>query len=453
MNRLSVSTASLAISVSSLVSFSGSAQTVVQQLSQSGSSLVHGIPPGCSNAMYLLAVRVTDLLAIAPVIDRDGDGALTAEDTVLTIEQMLASSFGDVNQDHVINSDDGDEFVLELIAGGEDTPRIDTSTDGFLDLDDADAVLNPDVTQVPIHYRSLASRLYGLVSAIEWSRNPDSLRGAVGPGTRVPQPHVQSISHYPSTHSAWQSMNYPNNHIIEVTRNWTTPPAPGPNHTTAVSDNRHTLSSSKSTWPPNHSFTVSETWEIDSHSYARSELWYPHPNHAVVASTTWPGNHSFDTSDGYPPGHQRSYSTTREPTPHAIAVSASWYPPSYPPNGPHESYYSNNPTHGKQNSDNWPPSHHMEVSDSWPPMHGLAASLLWPPGHVTRVSGGWPPDRRPLWPPNHVQTRSEQDQLPTKPLLPNWPLLPEGHSYLTTVKDFYGIFVPPDGGEPCVDVR
>lgn len=423
------------------------ADTISSQLS--GSSLVHGIPPECTNARYLIASRVANLLEASPAIDRDGDGVLTAEDTIRTIEQILASSFGDINQDCAVTDGDVDEFALDLLDGSEDVTRRDTSTDGFVDMEDLQIVVDPEVTQVRVSYRAMASNLYGVVSAIQWARNPASARNTSGPGTRNPQPHLQTISNYPSTHDWLTSTQYPNNHTLTVSQNWSSPPPPGPNHTTSVSSNRHTLSSSSSSWPPNHSYSMSESWNNDTHSTSRSELWYPHPNHAVSRSASWPGNHTVDVSDGYPPGHAHADSRERKPSDHVHAVSASWYPPGYP-EGPHDAWYSNHTNHGKQNSDNWPPSHHDEVSKQWPPMHGLASSLLWPPGHVTYVSGGWPTDRRPLWPPNHVEARSAQDRMPTQPLIPNWPLLPEGHSYFTTVKDFFGQIIPPE--PPCIPV-
>jgi hypothetical protein len=356
-----------------------------------------------------VAMILFDRLAAIGPVDRDGDGHLTVEDQILTIEAVIYTSFGDLNTDGRTNLDDVAEAIARMQALD---PLGDVNGDGSIDALDALLVMemeNPEIRRRLWAVRQMAEYMNDRVEEIRALGREAVM--ALWAGDPRLNDHIRAISQlYPREHGLWASVEYPDNHYYDVTRTWDRPQDPPPW--------RHTVILSKrENWPPNHWYDPSIEWKTipGEHTRARSEQWRNLPGHRYDVSRTWPENHEARISRVWPPNHAASRSGRDVyPPEHLERVSETW-------------------NHGLEFSQRkYPPNHDRSLSQSWGP-HTTMLSTTWPPNHLAEISSGWPPGVIPAWwPPNHFRGTSEEWSQPQYPLPP---LFPPDHSVFTTLRD------------------
>lgn len=439
------------------------------------------------------------LLGQGPDGDVDGDGVLTAADTIEAVAKILRGSQGDANGDAVIDEADLGA-VLDAITGLADDLGKDANADGVMDeldfqyvlekvLTSADAGVWSDTSIVLTQYLQQV-RIEGAEAFMADQSDTPQHHVAITEGWMLPPRHSteDSLEVWPPNHYKFRSLAWPDRRDDPARDPWP----------------KHTKENSKK-WPPNHNPRISSDWTEPlrhryedsrrgdpyhpwrhpqdhdtsgsdiAHNEFYSELWRRTPNHHRHRSVTWDPDgptpatppldpnrieHELSRSVLWPTDHVRSDSIVMPrpvPVVHASDVSCTWclgsscseddeawrHPPGSPP-------CWRNPAsellrHGLQRSVVWPGSHGFTVSNNWQP-HDRALSFAWPPNHVYNVSAGWPERLVPgQWPPNHLATVSQNPSAPTTRGPADWPTWPPNHDWLTTIRQVIEI---PSGVAP-----
>lgn len=394
------------------------------------------LPPVPEEPVYTASTRVLiESYPLAPVDDLDGDGSVTDADFVLWIGSQLdriemvdvdgdeewtvydeAGSLalllnklsGDVNASGAVNVFDGLEVVGQVVSAQEideytpiNLPTGDINFDLAATMTDVELVLGvatnrplPEPVEVAVNILAFVGS-----STINWAE-----RG-----------HVPSISEsYPDGLPS----SVPPNHSNSISRTWN-PTKPkwwdSPLHTKSVSK----------LWPANHDYTISDGWGPLEHQYVISRLWPT--NHEVIPSESWhpnvwqPEGHSVivsphqlhidSTSLAWDPQHERSVSVSREhdriysgrgPLKHVAATSQRVLDPDadpifFPARTTHAELISLNWGHDIVTSHlEWPPNHEGNFSTTWQPeFHVMNTSIRWPGNHQYVVSTTWKDDKGP----------------------------------------------------------
>lgn len=363
--------------------------------------------------------------------DLDGDGVLTAEDTIKAIKAVLDAGFGDVNGDVLIDDRDLKQ-VIDDAAGNASGRFSDANGDGVVDLRDVVLILNRQGQIAAERTSWLARDVYRVVSAVG-EFGPDAFT-AVGCGEEDDEfasGHMSAISQsYPGEHDALTSWDWPDNHLYFTTAGWRS---------------HHAYTTSSSNWPNNHLQQVSVGWDHPSetdlehrvpesavwppwpreHDGGHSALWHDHPNHSILMSRTWPSSpaiHDVWVTRSWPSDHYGLSSSRSDPTDHRFQVSSTY------PSG-----------HNPGVSAQWPPNHYQPMSPQWSPQHSGAISCYWPPNHIGPASATWP-GGPPSWPANHFAAISNQWNQPSRPV----PVFPPDHAWVPSARDLIPpISIPP----------
>lgn len=374
--------------------------------------------------------------------DINADGVVNFVDTRLQIESIIRASLLDPTGSKDITTDDIFAIIdaMGTQLGTASSIAADVDLDGDVDLQDLEIILDAELggTQITddFDYYSGAALLQefigGIADAVDagiYSEATAQNRAACGgsfASDNWPQPlerHTVSVSRdYPADgeHEKALSIIWPPNHQHEVSQHW--PVDCGPAGTFGTG-RKCEFEGGAEMWPANHLQQHSIGWEPpDFHSTSQSELWKFIPNHDSAISVTWPADHLRMVSHRWPAGHHGDVSESN----------------TFPDMNSHSVLISNGYTNQNQETSvDWPPSHVETLSDTWA-VHQLHNSISWPASHSFSVSQSWPAGTLPQWPPNHNHTVSGSESSP--PNLPNSPtLFPEGHSYLTTLRDILGL--------------
>lgn len=387
------------------------------------------------DVMFAVDPLLGDALRGQP--DQDGDGVVTANDTVVAIRKAVYLSFGDANADGVVDVQD---VMMVLYRIGDPLPSLieaDVDLDGVVSINDLSIVMSRqgDMVRLPRAADAVDRIFLALGSFREVGR--DAFLRNCGTGGADPCDHSQGISgSYPSSHGTIASWNYPDNHLRSISSGWDLPPEnPGGGH--------GVWASGESGWPGNHVAAASQTWNSpppgphvpatssgSAHSTSISrQQWHFAPGHRSDISVWWPNPHEQIVSRSYPPNHDPSLSRQRQFTPHRRDISDSWGDRPHNPQTSSGGMY--NPVHGLEFSSTWPRNHEPLVSATWPGRshHDVATSAAWPTNHVVTMSQSWPPSTIPQWPASHSGQCSNSWGAPP-PV--QFPLFPENHDQWTT---------------------
>lgn len=406
-----------------------------------------------------IVLQLLDALGPGPDADRDGDGELTAADTVLAVEKLLLASCGDVNASEVVDADDLSDENTALMEGTTD-PAFDANADGVVDGEDMLFVMD-EVGNSAFVFVSSETTTW-LAAYMVQARNEGS-------------------------EALWTNQGDTKEHHVEISDDWTSPPGHSlesshkvwpPNHMgphsrtwpERTSQPPHGVELSN-LWPPNHRDSISRGWETThesrisyrdevhwrtrsySHMVPESHLEYRHeaytsarwdtlhdawsssrwrstPNHRRMASYLWdptgpgqPDDHSQYVSRRWPLNHDPQYSIRDNrviPRVHEAAVTQEW----------------TDQGHFASTSAGWPPMHYWYVSTQRI-SHEVRYSIVWPPNHHGAPSSTWPQRLLPgSWPPNHMEAQSNTPGSPAPPLGPaDWPMWPQDHNWFHTIRE------------------
>jgi len=380
-------------------------------------------------------------------VDTDGDGELTANDTILQIRKIIAASVADPDQNGVTDATDLSVVVDDIISNVND-PGADVTQDGEVDGSDILLVGDQISRTNVVDFVKAADAIYGYIGLIaplvddgslgwhtaQTSGDCNGFGGENWPDDDQHYPRTSQLYPPVSEHQVLISRIYPPNHSISVSVRW-----PNPEYSNPLFEPPHfDWPDNVENWPPNHFTEASASWDDDwpdgpgEHSEQHSLRWRSKPGHFYSVSSTWPTDlylHSIELSERWPVNHAEIVS--REglmPTPagHVMAISVGWHP-------------SGISGHLAVVSGRWPPSHTRVVSQNWG-THLIAWSVSWPANHQGSTSSGWPVDFYPNWPANHngITTRSDHQQGP--PIPPA--IFPPDHTYFTTIRDILSIPFP-----------
>ena len=361
------------------------------------------------------------LLSNAPS-DLDGDGVITASDSIARLAILIDASFADLNQDRVIEASDA-VAAIHAINGPDLTKDVDL--DGVVDGADLIIVLERQGAGVGVDTAAIAQHMYTLIGLAQ-QYDADMLGGSC----RASE-HFEGVSSsYPSSHAIGWSPWYPANHMWTITAQWPHLPA-NHNFTLTQSSGQHIINFSHLTWPASHVYAVSTSWQAHNtatstttHTVNTSEMWRSAPSHSAAKSLTWPSSHDHLISRTYSPDHLGQLSAQRIPTPHDATTTSAW--------GHDESVSS--VRHGVAFSALWPANHQVSISPTWPGPHHGQVSSSWPSNHLRVASATWP-SGWPQWPPNHFASVSHSWGAPMDPGPSGWPAFPRNHSWWQTALD------------------
>ncbi len=406
-----------------------STMDLIQEL-QGSQLIVRDLNGVCAIGEIDAVMAAMSALDAMPIGDMDGDGFITAMDTIARLEEIVDTSLADLDRNHAIEAEDVEAAIVALATC--DLAK-DVDHDSVTDAEDLAIVVYRQGACVGAECASIAQHLHTLIGLV---RQYDL---GVFMGSCGEVEHFIGISSsYPSDHTAGWSGWYPPNHMFTITNHW--PRLPSAHNFILTADSgKHILNFSMHSWPANHVYDVSVSWEqhnaetsARNHNASLSEMWHHAPGHSATKSLTWPSGHDNLISRTFPPEHLGALSAKREPTPHAAAVSASWV---------HDrgaSAYQ----HGQAFSLLWPANHQLPISPTWPGEHHGQTSASWPSNHLSVPSATWPAGF-PQWPPNHFAQSSNSWG---EPVPGGWPVFPEDHSWWRTALDVAPFFHVPGGG-------
>ncbi len=399
-----------------------------------------------------LELRARDLLSV----DTDGDGALTANDTIAQIRQVLAASVADPDASGVTDGLDLSKVTGDIATGSVDAAS-DVNRDASIDGSDVVEVGGQLGRTNVVDFDRAAGVVYahiGLVSAsIEagtfgWhtARSEEDCGGFGGDNWPDDNTHYElSSQNYPPYHGLSVSRVFPGNHLVSTSNSW-----PEPDCEPSLLPTQPAVCEwpgDVGRWPANHNRTVSESWSEspDGHSEIHSFQWRNRPDHFYSVSTTWLPDHDMEISTVWPSGHAREFSDAKwgnHPESHHESLTATW---------------QRHPAHVASLSALWPPNHRKYISQSWGSSHSGLYSMLWPATHARSTSEGWPIGIPPRsWPPNHNGPLSNDNRnaLPPMPM----ELLPPDHTYFTTANGIFQLpfpdmpWPPAQSGDAGVDI-
>lgn len=444
--------------VLALLAGSATGQESVEFLKAGGSTLLHQTSylGACYETLGDVAVNVYLQLAnggkTLAISDVDGDGAITAMDTIHSIEAVIRTSLADANGSGALELDDINAAADTLLSTDE-LARADFDGSGevsVLDLVDvikrvssSDSVKLPTAEQIHQVALDVYAELSFAAPAIQSGQISASTATEASCGSGTPpnwpvprthtiiasllgdphwndEPHLTTVSRtYPEDHMGALSRAFPPNHLYSITKDW---PADWTNPTDPQLP-------PEGPWPDNHMQKYSDTWwqRPEGHKSEFSKLWQDHPNHTYDVSKAWPGTHDKAKSGQWPPNHSAEHSATHQwpnPSDHLTSISDGW-----------------GPTHATAVSGQWPPNHVENASGTWAPSHLADMSVAWPPSHSSYVSGSWPDHLYPgHWPPNHNGATSKSWDEGTPPPTYDPGQWPKPHDYVPSA-----LLEPPKG--------
>ena len=128
------------------ISFNPTLATAQQASTDLASKLAHtplGIPIGDRLKATELDVAVNVLFTLqmnGELVDQDGDGELTYNDTVIAVNAVLNRSLGDIDADGFVDEFDLDAVDAEIDAGPDADVGADANFDDVVDGEDATLV-------------------------------------------------------------------------------------------------------------------------------------------------------------------------------------------------------------------------------------------------------------------------------------------------------------------------
>lgn len=370
-------------------------------------------------------------------VDSDGDGVLSANDTIEQIGQILAASVSDPDKSGATDEADVAKVLVDVSSSSQDAGS-DVTQDATLDGGDVGEIGGQLGRTNVMNYAKAQSVIYAYMGRVApsiesglfgWhTAQTEADCGGFGGGNWPDDDtHYELTSqNYPPYHAEAVSRVFPGNHMVSTSGSW-----PAPVCESGIVRDSCEWPGDVEHWPPNHNVTVSESWNDapDGHSEVHSFQWRNRPDHFYETSATWGPDHEMEISRMWPSGHTKHYSDLNSgnlPESHHDMLSGTW---------------DRAPIHSDELSALWPPNHRKYVSSTWGMSHNGLYSMLWPATHVGSVSEGWPTGVPPRsWPPNHNGPVSSRDSnaLPPMPM----ELLPPDHTYFTTANGLFQLPFP-----------
>lgn len=340
-----------------------------------------------------LAAYVSDM----PIGDVDGDGYVTCEDAVLTLAMVLDGLAGNLASDGIIDAADVATLLAKILSPPPAGSPLkasdgDVNADGVVDVNDLLSVMAAigevkRLASVEVARSILAatpsSSCYVPIHSDYFSGSwPD------GKPDWAPPNHEAAFSQTWPPQRRQRPIEWPPNHANVESQTW---PYHSINQSSSGPPWEHWFRASLQ-WHPNHVYLITREWTTPQ---APGEM----PPHVVTSSIQWD------------PNHRLAYSRSRG----SHQQSSSWYPNQPSPHLTQISHYDP-PNHQDVVSGSWPSNHFAQVTNGWPQSHSMNASYYWPPNHFSGPSATWPTGLDPAgWRPNHFAQLSREQQDPGVP--------------------------------------